>query len=116
MSKWSVFWAGVKGFLIPGTSVFEEIAKYGLDLLNNLMSNVGLAGRISAVAETSKWVLDLLVKYQGWCPSKWQAYYIVTINAVKAVAEAFSDAKLTEDEILSVTAQFQIAYAAWMAD
>lgn len=116
MSKWSVFWAGLKGFFTPGTSMFEEIAKYGLNLLNNLMSNGNLTERITKVAETSRWVLDLLVKYQDWCPMKWQSYFNVTINAVKAVVDAFADAKITEDEIKNVTTQFQVAYASWMAE
>ena len=47
---------------------------------------------------------------------KWQSYFNVTINAVKAVVDAFADAKVTEDEARNVTVQFQVAYASWMAD
>lgn len=115
-SKWGVFWAGLKGFFAPGTSMFEEIARYGLNVLNNLMSGENAMAKITKIAETSRWVLDLLVKYQDWCPMKWQSYFNVTINAVKAVVDAFADAKITEDEAKNVTVQFQIAYASWMAD
>ena len=115
-SRWGVLWAGIKGFFTPGTSMFQEIVRYGLDILNNLMSGDDVATRVLRIAGTSRWVLDLLVKYQDWCPMKWQPHFIATIGAVRAVVDAFADAKITEDEARNVTVQFQVAYASWMAD
>lgn len=115
MSGWSVFWAGVKGLLCPGTSMFEEIVKLALDKLNSAIARSTAAGWIAKTCGVAKDALALLEKYKGWCPAKWAGDYARVLAVVSAVVKAFDDSKLDSGELASVVQEFQVAYAEWNA-
>lgn len=116
MSRWSIFWAGLKGFFTPGSSVFVSIVQLGLDTLNTFMAGENIASKIAEGYRIASSVLALLIKYADWCPIKWREQYDATIHAVNCVVSAFEDGKVELAEITAVTEQFQIAYAIWSAD
>ena len=100
-------------FLFGGT---EAALDYLLDVFNNIMSSESVARRIEQAVAVGKHVLAFMDEYNSWCPSKWLTYYRAVYTSIGAVVDAFSDGKVTPDDIKRVKEQFQIAYATWRAD
>lgn len=115
MSGWSVFWAGVKGFFCPGTSMFEEIAQLALDKVNSVMAEPDVAERVKKVHDVAARAYDVLDRYSDWCPNKWRADFNRVMVAVNSVILAFDDGEVDASEIADVATKFKVAYAEWNA-
>ena len=115
MSGWSVFWAGVKGLLCPGTSMFLEISGLALNKVNSAIADSGAAGWLTKTCAVAKDALALLEKYKGWCPSKWIEDYARVLAVVSAVVDVLGDAKVDPKELAAVVQEFKLAYADWNA-
>lgn len=111
--RWSVFWAGLKGLLTPGSSVFGAIAELALDRANSALSKVA---SLPAACKRVKWALGVLMDYADWCPQKWRAKFEVVCGIVGRLAEALSDSKIELSELQAVISDFREAYAEWFAE
>lgn len=100
-------------FLFGGT---EAALDYLLDVFNNIMSSESVARRIEQAVNIGRFIVEFMDDHQSWCPSKWLPYYRAVYTAIMSVVDAFSDGKVTPDDIKRVKEQFQIAYATWRSD
>ena len=115
MSGWSVFWAGVKGFFCPGTSMFEEIVQLALDKVNSVLAEPNVAERVKKVHDVAESAYEVLNRYAGWCPEKWSPDYLRLLCVVHAVIVAFDDGAVSAAELSDVATKFKVAYAEWNA-
>jgi hypothetical protein len=113
MSGWSVFWAGLKGLLTPGSSMFESIAELALDTVNSALARIS---SLPLACERVKAALKVLMDYADWCPQKWRADFDVVCGIVGRLAEALSDSKIELSELQTVISDFREAYAEWFAE
>lgn len=116
ITKWKVFWAGLTGFLTPGTSAFEKISQLAIDAVNEALSGPSVASKVLAVRAVAAKALDLLDRYSGWCPAKWREEFDALRSAVREVVAAFADGKVDKDELKAIVDEFKAAYASWTGD
>lgn len=116
MSKIKIYWAVIKGWLTPGTSAFEEVVAYALNVLNTFISTPNVSTKVAKAYETVVKVLSVLNRFADWCPQKWREDFDKIRTIVEKVAMAFADGKVTKDELDSVVDLFRIEYAKWFAD
>ena len=111
MSKIKIIWK----FLFGGR---EAVLDYILDTANSLVAKISEAKQeeVKGYLAQAETILATLDKYSWLCPQKWLAAYTATLSAFADVVSAMSDLKLTSDEVTSICAAFQTAYAAWRAD
>ena len=111
MSKFKIIWK----FLFGGR---EAVLDYILDTANSLVAKISEAKQeeVKGYLAQAETILATLDKYSWLCPQKWLAAYTATLSAFADVVSAMSDLKLTSDEVTSICAAFQTAYAAWRAD
>ena len=94
----------------------EAALDYLLDVFNNILSSESVARYIEKAVAIGKYITEFMDDHQSWCPSKWLPYYRAVYTAIMSVVDAFSDGKVTPDDIKRVKEQFQIAYATWRAE
>lgn len=116
MSRWSVFWAGLKGFFTPRSSVFLSIAQLALGSVNALLAKPVTAARLATAYAVAKAALDVLDKYADWCPAKWRAEFDALREVVRDVVEVFADGEIDLAEVQTVIEKFRAAYAKWNED
>ena len=109
ISKFKVFLK----WLFSGT---ESVIDYVLSVLNSFLAREDVAKHVEEGYTLSKTVLQYLTDYEDWCPQKWLTRYEATVDAVATVVGAFADSKIEAAEIANITAKFQTAYAAWIAE
>ena len=111
MSKFKIIWK----FLFGGR---EAVLDYILDTANSLVAKIGEAKQeeVKGYLAQAESILATLDKYSWLCPQKWLATYTATLSAFADVVQALSGLKLTGDEVTSICAAFQTAYAAWRAE
>ena len=111
MSKIKIVWK----FLFGGR---EAVLDYILDTANSLVAKISEAKQeeVKGYLAQAETILGTLDKYSWLCPQKWLAAYTATLSAFADVVSAMSDLKLTSDEVTSICAAFQTAYAAWRAE
>ena len=116
MSGWSVFWAGLKGLVTPGTSMFWNIAELALDTANSALDKWGAATKVGPVCEKISAVLATLDRFADWCPDKVRAKYDSVRSVVGSLATVLSDGRVDVDEVKTLTDKFRIEYAKWFAE
>ena len=116
ITKWGIFWSAVKGAFSFGSSAFEEIVEYVLDVLNTWLACDGVVDKVKHIHDVSLKAYQTLVKYRGWCPLKWVAAYDKTLGAVNTVIVTFEDGRLEQAELKKCVVDFRLAYAEWFAD
>lgn len=94
----------------------EAVIDYVLDVLNSFLAKPNITAQVQNALLLANRVLEILCRYQDWCPQKWEAEYSATISAVESVCIALADASVTKDEINHVTDKFKTAYAAWKTE
>lgn len=111
ISKFKIVWK----FLTGGR---EGVLDYALDCANNFAAKIPDAKQeeLKGYLATAQKVLDTLSNLSWLCPKKWMFAYGHTVAAFADVVSALGDLKLTADEIATITAAFQTAYAAWRAE
>ena len=111
ISKFALVWK----FLTGGR---EGVLDYALDCANNFAAKIPDAKQedIKGYLETAQKVLDTLSGLSWLCPKKWMLAYGHTVAAFADLVSALSDLQLTADEIATITAAFQTAYASWRAE
>jgi hypothetical protein len=111
MSKLKIIWK----FLFGGR---EAVLDYLLDTANSLVAKIGDAkqSEVKGYLAQAETILATLNRYSWLCPQKWLNAYGLTLTAFADVVQALSDLKLTPEEVTSICAAFQTAYAAWRAD
>ena len=117
-SSLKLVWKTIVGFIMPGTSVFESVTDYLLDLGNELLSKIPGARKeqISAIIDVAKTIYSLLEKYVSKCPPKWMKQYESTINAFKVALDSISDMKITKQEVKAIVSTWSGFYTEWMKD
>ena len=111
ISKFTIVWK----FLTGGR---EGVLDYALDCANSFAAKIPDAKQeeLKGYLETAQKVLDTLSGLSWLCPKKWALAYGHTVAAFADLVSALQDLKLTADEIATVTAAFQTAYASWRAE
>lgn len=116
MSGWKIFWAGLCGFLTPGSSAFWAIAELALDTANSAFAKWGAAAKVSTVCEKIADVLGTLDRYADWCPEKCRAKYDSLRDVIGRVVAVMSDGRVDVDEVKTLIDRFRIEYAKWFAE
>jgi hypothetical protein len=114
MTRLRIIWATVKGWLCPGTSVFEEVAKIGLDKVNGALQPAAM--KIGKACDTIVEALRLLDKYADWCPCLWREDYDRILSVVAQIVGILEDGAVSMDELSKAADLFRIEYARWFAD
>ena len=111
ISKFKVLWK----FLTGGR---EAVLDYVIDVANNLAAKISDAKQdeIKGYLATAQNILKKMNDLTWLCPQKWLAAYGATIYAFGDLVEAFTDLKVTAEEIDGIVTAFQTAYAAWRVD
>ena len=111
ISKAALVWK----FLTGGR---EGVLDYALDVANNFAAKIPDAkqAEIKEYLIMAQHILSTLDSLAWLCPKKWMLAYEHTVAAFADLVSALSDLKLTADEIATVTAAFQTAYASWRAE
>lgn len=115
MNGWSIFWAGLKGAVTPGTSAFEKIAELALDTANSALGKWGAAAKVGPLCEKIADVLATLDRYADWCPEKWRAKYDSIRGIVGDIVTVLSDGRVDVAEVKALVDKFRIRYAEWFA-
>ena len=118
ISKITIAWKAVVGFLNPFSSVFDSVYSYILDVANNFVASLDSATqeKIDTALSTARSINSFLVDHRNWCPRKWESAFAKTLDAFGAIIDALSDKQITQDEIKTVTDAWKIAYAEWLTD
>ena len=120
MSGWSIFWAGLKGLVTPGTSMFasmfRNIAESALDTANSALDKWGAAAKVGPVCEKISAVLATLDRFADWCPDRYRAKYDSIRSVIGSLVTVMSDGRVDVDEAKTLIDKFRIEYAKWFAE